>query len=252
MLSEKPWRSEAVIQFCAGQTACLCLGIVAVALLHRLGISGFKDDEGLGTILVGTLSFQGAAWLLILLFLRQHQTGCREAFGFCGPKIENAPRLIFGFAVVFMVVMLLKDASMEALEKLGWPPEDQAAVKLLSDAKSWWTSAYLGVFAVVIAPVAEEFIFRGMLYPFVKRTGLPRLAWLGVSALFALIHANAATFVPLFAFALALTWLYETTDNLLAPITAHAMFNALNLVLFHFENQISQLLEKLSQFLNMA
>ena len=32
----------------------------------------------------------------------------------------------------------------------------------------------------------------------------------------------------LFALALALTWLYERTDNLLAPITAHALFNAAN------------------------
>jgi len=43
-----------------------------------------------------------------------------------------------------------------------------------------------------------------------------------------LIHLNAPTFVPLFALALALTWLYERTDNLLAPITAHALFNAAN------------------------
>ncbi len=91
-----------------------------------------------------------------------------------------------------------------------------------------WTIVYLGVFAVVIAPVAEEFIFRGMLFPFVKQLGFPKLAWFGVSALFALIHLNAPTFVPLFVFALALTWLYEWTDNLLAPITAHALFNAAN------------------------
>ena len=125
-------------------------------------------------------------------------------------------------------MLLLQSASVHALEKLGWPPEDQAAVKLLTDAESWWTTAYLGVFAMVIAPVAEEFIFRGMLFPLVKQLGWPKLAWFGVSFLFALIHLNAPTFVPLFALALALTWLYERTDNLLAPITAHALFNAAN------------------------
>ena len=95
-------------------------------------------------------------------------------------------------------------------------------MKLLTDAKSVWTVVYLGVFAVVLAPVAEEFIFRGMLFPFVKQLGCPKLAWFGVSFLFALIHMNAATFLPLFVLALALTWLYEQTDNLLAPIIAHA------------------------------
>ena len=108
---------------------------------------------------------------------------------------------------------------------------------VLVGAKSWWTRVYLGVFAVVIAPVAEEFIFRGVLYPFVKQLGYPRLAWIGVNFLFALIHMDAAALVPLFVLALALTWLYERTDNLLAPIAVHALFNATNLgmlVLKHF------------------
>jgi membrane protease YdiL (CAAX protease family) len=100
-----------------------------------------------------------------------------------------------------------------------------------------WTVVYLGVFAVVLAPVAEEFIFRGMLFPFVKQLGFPKLAWFGVSFLFALIHMNAPTLLPLFVFALGLTWLYDRTDNLLAPITAHALFNATNLAVLLWQNR---------------
>ncbi|MGH7991817.1 MAG: lysostaphin resistance A-like protein, partial [Limisphaerales bacterium] len=121
-----------------------------------------------------------------------------------------------------------------ALTRLGWPPADQTAVALIMAAKSLWLKIYLGVFAVVLAPVAEEFIFRGMLFPFVKKLGYPRFAWFGVSFLFALIHFDAAIFVPLFVLALALTWLYEFTDNLLAPIVAHSLFNAANLALLCF------------------
>ena len=65
------------------------------------------------------------------------------------------------------------------------------------------------------------------------------LAWFGVSALFALIHVNLPTFVPLFALALALTWLYERTDNLLAPIIAHALFNAANFAVLLWQIQHS-------------
>ena len=229
MLSEKPWRTEAVLQFCGAQVVCLCLGITTVSLLHKLGAHGFQSDEDLGSIMVGTLCLQGAAWPLILFFLRQHGVGWGTAFGFRGPR----PGLALLVAVLFILVVLpvilwLQWISISVLEKLGLPPENQAAVKLLTDAKSTWTIVYLGVFAVVIAPVAEEFIFRGMLFPFLKQLGFPKLAWFGVSALFALIHLNLPTFVPLFALALALTWLYERTDNLLAPITAHALFNAAN------------------------
>ena len=106
---------------------------------------------------------------------------------------------------------------------------EELAVHLVEATKSLGGRIYMGLFAVVLAPVAEEFIFRGLLFPFIRQLGFPRLAWLGVSALFALIHWDAATFAPLFVLALALTWLYNQTGNLLAPITAHALFNAVNL-----------------------
>jgi membrane protease YdiL (CAAX protease family) len=76
-----------------------------------------------------------------------------------------------------------------------------------------------------------------MLYPFIKQLGWPKLAWIGVSLLFALIHVNAPTFLPLFVFALAQTWLYERTDNLLAPVAAHSLFNGANLVVLYLLNR---------------
>ena len=241
MLSQKPWRAEAVTQFIMAQIFCLCLGVVALNLLHKLGVRGFIQDGSLGSVVLGTLCFQGASWVLILIFLRQHQTGWREAFGFRGPRLKHALLMAVGFIIVVLpVVLLLQGVSVHVLEKLGWPSEDQAAVKLVMDAKSLWTTVYLGVFAVVIAPVAEEFVFRGMFYPFVKQLGSPRLAFFGVSALFAEIHFDMGTLVPLFVLALALTWLYEKTDNLLAPITAHALFNAINFVALLWQNKAGQ------------
>jgi len=221
-----------VLQFCGAQLFCFCLGLMMAGLLQKAGLAAFRAPDGFGAVLLGTLGFQGVAWLLILLFLRQHQAGWREALGFRGPQLPRALLLAVLAVIILMPVALgLQQVSAVVLTKLGWPPEDQMAVTLLANTKSWWMRIYLGVFAVALAPVAEEFIFRGMLYPFVKQLGWPRLAWIGVSFAFALIHDDAATFVPLFVLALALTWLYERTDNLLAPITAHSLFNAANLVI---------------------
>jgi hypothetical protein len=203
--------------------------------LQKAGLAAFQPPDGFGAVLLGTLGFQGAAWLFMLFFFWQHQTGWREALGFRGPHLPRA-LLLAALAVIILlpVALGLQQVSAAVLAKLGWPPEDQMAVTLLAGTNSWWMRIYLGVFAVVLAPVAEEFIFRGMLYPFVKQLGWPRLAWFGVSFAFALVHDDAATFVPLFVLALALTWLYEKTDNLLAPIAAHSLFNAANLVILCF------------------
>ena len=237
MLSAKPWRPEIVIWFCAAQLVSLCLGVTIVSLLQEAGFAAFQPPAGPGAVLLGTLAFQGATWVLISIFLRQHHVNWRDAFGFRGPRLNRAWFLaVLVVCAILPVALLLQSASVHALTKIGWQPENETAVMVLANAKEWWLCAYLGVFTVVIAPVAEEFIFRGMLYPLVKQRGRPRLAWLGVSFLFALIHWNAATFVPLFALALALTWLYEYTDNLLAPIAAHSLFNAANYVLLLAEN----------------
>ena len=234
MLSAKPWRAEFVIQFCAVQFVCLCLGSATAVLLQQTGVSAFKQPDSVGNILLCTLSFQGAAWVLIYFFLRLHQVRWRDASGLRGPRLLRALLLAVIVATVILPVAgFLEKASVLELTSLGWPLEDQTAVTLVANTKFLWARVYLGVFAIVLAPVAEEFIFRGVLYPFIKQLGYPRLAWLGVSFVFALIHLNGAIFLPLFALALALTWLYEKTDNLLAPITAHALFNAANFALLH-------------------
>jgi membrane protease YdiL (CAAX protease family) len=80
--------------------------------------------------------------------------------------------------------------------------------------------------AVIIAPLCEEVVFRGYLYPALKRFSGP---WMGavVSALFfSAAHGSVATLAPLFIFGLALVFLYEWTGSIWAPVSAHFLFNA--------------------------
>ncbi len=233
MLSEKPWRTESVLLFGAAQVLCVGMGVFATVLLHAGGVHGFKHDDDFGNILLATMSFQGATWVLIPDLLRLNQIHWRDAFGLRKPDVLRALGwALAALVVVLPVVLTLNFLSETALEKAGWEPKPQEAVELLMAAPLWPTGIYLGFFTVVLVPVAEEFIFRGVLFPFVKQLGRPKLAWFGVSFLFALIHGSAAIFIPLFVLALALTWLYEKTGSLLAPITVHSLFNATNLVIF--------------------
>jgi hypothetical protein len=253
MLSEKPWRAEAVIQLIAGIFLCLCVGAATGGLLRHAGVAAFQSRDGFGSVLLGMLSFQGAAWVLMFVFLRQHGINWRDAFGFRNPNLKSILKLAaLTFVVILPVAWLLQNLCVNVLIKLGHPPEDQTAVMLLLNAQSWLERVCLALSAVVLAPVAEEFIFRGMLYPFVKQLGFPRLALVGVSALFALIHFDKAVFVPLFVLALALTWLYEKTDCLFASIAVHALFNAANLVVLCFQDQLNRFLQQVFHFLHLA
>jgi membrane protease YdiL (CAAX protease family) len=84
--------------------------------------------------------------------------------------------------------------------------------------------------AVGIAPISEEILFRGYIYPVFKRLiGAPPAA-LGAAVLFAAIHNNALGFPGLTLLALALTLTYEFTGSLLVSVFMHAWFNGISLL----------------------
>jgi membrane protease YdiL (CAAX protease family) len=91
-----------------------------------------------------------------------------------------------------------------------------------------WEWMLMAFQATVAAPLLEEILFRGILYPTVKRMVRPGLAVCLTAILFGAFHINLMAFISLTFLGVALTWLYEVTDNLLAPILAHSLFNLAN------------------------
>ena len=93
----------------------------------------------------------------------------------------------------------------------------------------------LGILAaVVVAPLAEEVFFRGLVQSVVRR--YTRVAWVGIvvsAVFFALVHAPYWHHMPaLFVLAVALGYNYERCGRLWAPILLHAVFNAVNIVMY--------------------
>ena len=92
--------------------------------------------------------------------------------------------------------------------------------------------------ATVIAPVAEEFIFRFFLYGVIRRY-LGRSIGLIVSALlFAAVHVHLPSFAPLFALGICFTLAYEWSGSLLVSMTMHAVFNAITLLALAFPDTL--------------
>ena len=106
------------------------------------------------------------------------------------------------------------------------PIADQPIIDLFLNIHSPVLLVILLLFAISVAPVFEEFLFRGFAYPVLKQRFGLWPAWLLVAAVFSLSHWHAPSFLPLFVFALGLGLAYELTGSLVAPITMHALFNA--------------------------
>lgn len=229
MLSEKPWRPELVLRLLAGLFASMLLGVIIVG-----GYTGnaetVRPQRDFFIFVVGVFSFHGIGLVLVDVFLRQHKIGWKEAFGFNQPRLG---RTVF-MALIVGVLMLpiawsLSTLSSRVLQIFQMPVQPQEAVRVLQSATGDpLTLFYHGIAAIIIAPFVEELVFRGILYPAIKQRGYHKLALWGTSLFFALIHGNLMIFVPLTVLAIFLTFLYETTNNLIAPILTHSFFNAVN------------------------
>jgi membrane protease YdiL (CAAX protease family) len=207
--------------------ACLYLGLALVGVAQKL-TSVAASDPGLWQMVIAGVSFQGSALVLIGLFLREHQLSWAEGFGFRNGRGRAVLLGLLATSIVLPVAWLLQMGVAAALAHFHFEADAQVAVQLLHDAPTWLDRVPLAIVAIVLAPPAEEMLFRGLLYPAVKDAGFPRLALWGTTLLFAAIHWNILSFLSLVLLALVLTWLYETTNNLLAPIAAHSLFNTLN------------------------
>ena len=90
---------------------------------------------------------------------------------------------------------------------------------------------------VAIAPLAEEFLFRGYLYGVFKRYSGALCSGLFSAALFAAFHLNLASLPSLFVLAVCFTVAYEVSGSLLVPIGMHALFNSTELLALYQQAQ---------------
>lgn len=189
------------------------------------------------SMIISALAFQGAVVALVVIFLREQGLRWRDSFGWAARPLR-AVLIGIGVGLVFLPIgwtcQMLTAEIIERLPGLQFKASEQVSVQTLRMASSLLHKTVLAITTILLAPAAEELLFRGVLYKWIQQLGYPNLAVWGLSIVFAAIHVNALTFPALFLLSLILTILYERTGNLLAPITAHASFNAANFSLLYW------------------
>lgn len=216
------------------------VALVAVAYYAGLALAFWAESlagpqpEGMTAmqVIVSGLSLQGAALVLLVSFVHEHGLNFARAFGFRNDPGKAVLTGVLAACLILPVALTLLKGSALLMQRFHLEPKLQSAVEALGVSNSRGFQVTLGIYAVLLAPAAEEMLFRGVLYPAIKQAGFPKLAWGGTALLFAAIHLNLPSFVPLVVLALVLTLLYERTNNLAASITAHALFNFMNFAYF--------------------
>jgi hypothetical protein len=195
-------------------------GLVAAAITAAAG--GELDDAPPGALISSTF-LQDVGFIAVPIFFaamvarpRPWQFGLRRTRLWPAAGWVAATYLAFlVFSAVFVTVFGV-DAEEDLPQELGVEDSDVALV----------ASALL---ICVMAPVAEEFLFRGFMFPALRRWRGTWPAAIIVGSLFGLIHVAGSPieFIPLLMFfGIALCLLYARTKSLYPCIALHALNNS--------------------------
>jgi len=190
-------------------------GIAAVELLAQMLISRhlLAPLKGVGLARLAEIIF-----LLILIYFRENHL---SVIGLSSSQVLRGIKRGFIWACSFgvaagIVLFVLYFAGMRitALFHMQLPSESSALIPFL-------------LVGVLIGPIAEEIFFRGILYGFFRKWGIPAAVILS-TLLFVLPHSHTSgpvipitQFIGGILFAVA----YEIEKNLLVPIIIHSAGN---------------------------
>lgn len=207
------------------------LGVAAgaMAVLKFLPVASLPDDKA--AVVLSPPAQLAALVCSILVASATFRFGARAGMGLSSRHaIYDAARAVVAFLAVWPVCIGMLWLSQRVL---GPDPRDHPMlIAVMSDSVFWQAMVVLS--AVVLAPLAEEIFFRGLLQSMLRRyTRRPWISVLITSALFAAVHLpHAQTVGALFVLGIALGYNYERSGRLYAPIIVHAVFNAVNILLY--------------------
>jgi len=133
-----------------------------------------------------------------------------------------APTCVFLMWLLFFLIDL--SGYMDWMESLG-VEQLQDTVQVLQESDNPVIIILMVITAVFVAPICEEIVFRGYLYPVLKKfVGLGPALILS-SIVFSAAHGHLAVLLPLFILGALLVLIYEYTGSIWAPIAVHFCFN---------------------------
>jgi hypothetical protein len=197
--------------------------IVAGLILHPL--LGGGEEPNLLLLLPGVVAVShGIGWLAALALVKwRYRLAFGRALAFRPYPLRALVRAAFSAVAVYLVVLL---------PALAFPPPPNHTNMFLEIFKAGGiTLLLLLVIAVVLAPLLEEVLFRGLLFPALRRRLRFLPAALATTVLFTGLHftqtgAYWPALLGIFTCGMALAWLRERTASLWPSIAFHMGFNS--------------------------
>ena len=189
----------------------LVLGMVA-AIFDRIAKPA-QSSEGLAII---SISLASSAILLVFA-LRKKSASWREALPFTRFSGRLLPPMLIAVAGLSILVS-------ESNNTLQWfMPLPIWLIHMMEIAFGGRLATVIAL--VVVPPLAEETVFRGVILGGLLRRYRARTAILVSAGLFMLVHVNPYQFAIAFTIGILAGWIYVQTRSLWPCMIVHGLFN---------------------------
>jgi membrane protease YdiL (CAAX protease family) len=215
-----------------GMSLWMFVPVLILKFSHR-GVRAEDVKPTAGETVVLSIVAGAVPLMFMLLGTATRRRRGLETLGFTGGHVKDAvlPALAGSAFIIPLIgwVAILADWLMKKYHIEH--PMKHDLLKIMDEAPGVLRQVLIAFSAVVIAPLFEEFLFRGHLQTLLSRvTQLPWVAVVVTSMVFALAHPWF-TWIPIFVLSICLGYLYERTGNLWVSVLVHAMFNGFSIVL---------------------
>jgi membrane protease YdiL (CAAX protease family) len=211
--------------------------LVGISLLQSVVATLTGPVEGERKALQSNVTFCVGAVLTIALIVplaAAHFARGLKGFGF---RLRTIPRdmgvasvdLLAVWPLVLAMIVLTTRAGRIVRGPSFEMPQHQE-LELMVEFPAIAVQILIMFLAVVIAPLMEEMLFRGLLQSTIRAyVGRPWPAIAITSLLFALVHQYPEHWPALFVLAMGLGYSYEKSGSLFQPIFMHALFNGVTI-----------------------
>ena len=219
-------------------------GLLLEPVLNRMGMS-LAEPANLTVLQIATMALVSQALTqlpaaLVVTGASLSRVGNLRELGL--PLRVEARHLTAGLIALVVAVPIVMGTTVimqivTALLGQEVPTVGHDMLQALVESEDALASAMMIASAVIVAPLLEEIVFRGLL----QTVFLEAISWaarwpaiLAAAALFAAVHGGVAApqaLPGLFTLGVVLGWLYERYNSLWPSIVLHMGFNALNILL---------------------
>lgn len=244
-LRDPAWSGLDVLRLTIIAAVALFIGVFAVLFIARFAIFPHSSLVELARVPLVVVAGQALSYLLILGYMYILVTRERHQPDFFAAIHWNWPSSPWAYIAIGGVLSV---ALQLLASRLPIPKNLPIDTFFRTPAEAW----ALTIFGVTLAPIMEEFFFRGFLYPVLARgIGLPAAVFFTAVA-FALLHGSQLMFswgpvLVIFLVGMVLTLVRARKNSVAAGLLIHVAYNGTISVLMYFATDGFRHLEKLNQ-----